>query len=126
MECCECALVGVFILITVEWEHGLLASCFDTSLPTHQICIVILRDGVDPCSLGLPWKHPRRLYFFINCATIRQRLDGVKPDALCLLDCRPLQQIERHMGRRPRPVDRSGTCDSWYDRVFIEELNKLG
>jgi hypothetical protein len=106
---------------TEEWEHGLLGSGFDAPLPTQQVCIVILQDGVDVRSLGLRWNHngiKRRFYFFINCATILQRLNTVRGGGLILMDCRPEKQFQRHMGRVPVPVNRKGTCDSWYGGVF--------
>jgi len=109
-----------------EWEHGLLASGFNVVIPTQQICIVILQDSVDVLSLRLRWNYnsiKRRFYFFINCATILKLLGGIEVGGLCLLDCRPLAQYERHMGRRQRPDRRVGTCDSWYDGVFAEKIN---
>lgn len=105
---------------SVEWEHGLLASGFNMDIHTRQICIVILQDGVDPRSLRLRWNYKsikRKFYFFINCATILQRL-SMACEGLCLLDCRPEQQYKRHLEKRQ--VNRIRTCDSWYDRVFAE------
>ena len=108
---------------TEEWEHGLLGYGFNTPLPTRQVCIVILQDGVDVRSLGLRWNYrgiARRFYFFINRATILQRLNTVRAEGakLCLMDCRPEKQFQRHVGgvsARRRTV---GTCDSWYGGVF--------
>ena len=103
---------------TVEWEHGLLGSGFNPPLPTAQICIVVLQDGVDVRSLGLRWRYERRFYIFINCETILKKLSTVVEESLCLLDCRPPKQFQRHMGRLPRPKRQVGTCDSWYGGVF--------
>jgi hypothetical protein len=112
---------------TEEWEHGLLASGFDPLLPTRQVCIVILQDGVDVRSLGLRWNYnsiERRFYFFTNRETILRKLSTVMEEgqSLFLLDCRPVKQFQRHMGVLPVPKRRTrGTCDSWYGRVFAEQ-----
>jgi len=108
---------------TEEWEYGLLGSGFNTPLNTTHVCIVILQDGIDVRSLKLRWNYngiERRFYLFINCATILQRLSTVMEEgwSLCLRDCRPHKQFQRHMGREPVPKNRQGTCDSWYGGVF--------
>jgi hypothetical protein len=112
---------------TEEWEHGLLASGFNPPLPTRQVCIVILQDGVDVRSLKLRWNYnsiKRRFYFFINRETILQKLSTVMEEGqrLYLVDCRPVKQYQRHMGGLPVPERRTkGTCDSWYGGVFASQ-----
>ena len=83
------------------WENGVIASGFNLTLPTRQICIVLIQNDSDVYHVN--WKHPsvqRDFHVFIKCSTIHNKLSSLAVEQVCFNDCRwaLLKNMERIRG----------------------------